>query len=64
MFSKRVTIEQVEEGSELAPKFDADGLIACVTTAAGSGIAAVTSASAGTSEGSRFWSSPCMIAAL
>jgi len=37
MFSKRVTIEQVEEGNELAPKFDADGLIACVTTAAGSG---------------------------
>ena len=37
MFAKRVTIEQVEEGSELAPKFDTDGLIACVTTAAGSG---------------------------
>lgn len=37
MFSKRVTIEQVEEGNELAPKFDAEGLIACVTTAASSG---------------------------
>ena len=37
MFHKRVTIEQVEEGNELAPKFDADGLIPCVTTAAGSG---------------------------
>ncbi len=37
MFSKRVTIEQVEEGTELAPKFDADGLIPCVTTAAGTG---------------------------
>lgn len=37
MFSKRVTIEQVEEGRELAPKFDENGLIACVTTAAGSG---------------------------
>lgn len=37
MFSKRVTVEQVEEGNELAPKFDADGLIPCVTTAAGSG---------------------------
>lgn len=36
-FSKRVTIEQVEEGQELAPKFDAEGLIPCVTTAAGSG---------------------------
>ncbi|MES2983766.1 MAG: phosphoribosyl-AMP cyclohydrolase [Pseudomonadota bacterium] len=37
MFSKRVSIEQVEEGHELAPKFDAEGLIPCVTTAAGSG---------------------------
>lgn len=37
IFSKRVSIEQVEEGAELAPKFDADGLIACVTTAASSG---------------------------
>lgn len=37
MFSKRVTIEQVEEGNELAPKFDADGLIACVTTSASTG---------------------------
>lgn len=36
-FSRRLTIEQVEEGHELAPKFDAQGLIACVTTAAGSG---------------------------
>lgn len=37
MFSKRVTIEQVEEGTELAPKFDEHGLIACVTTAVGTG---------------------------
>lgn len=37
MFSKRVTIEQVEEGNELAPKFDAEGLIACVTTSAKNG---------------------------
>ena len=36
-FKKRVSIEQVEEGTELAPKFDADGLIPCVTTAANSG---------------------------
>lgn len=36
-FSKRLSIEQVEEGHELAPKFDEHGLIACVTTAAGSG---------------------------
>jgi phosphoribosyl-AMP cyclohydrolase len=37
MFQKRITIEQVEEGRELAPKFDADGLIACVTTSAATG---------------------------
>ncbi len=32
IFNKRVTIEQVEEGHDLAPKFDADGLIPVVTT--------------------------------
>lgn len=37
MFQARKTIEQVEEGRELAPKFDEHGLIACVTTAANSG---------------------------
>ena len=37
MFQARKTIEQVEEGYDLAPKFDENGLIACVTTAAGSG---------------------------
>jgi len=37
MFNKRVSIEQVEEGTELAPKFDKDGLIVCVTTAAKTG---------------------------
>ena len=37
MFSERKTIEQVEEGNDLAPKFDADGLLPCITTAAGSG---------------------------
>ena len=36
-FARRVSVEQVEEGSELAPKFDADGLIPVVTTAAASG---------------------------
>ncbi len=36
-FASRISIEQVEEGTELAPKFDEQGLIACVTTAAGSG---------------------------
>lgn len=36
-FFQRVSIEQVEEGQELAPKFDEHGLIACVTTAAHSG---------------------------
>jgi phosphoribosyl-AMP cyclohydrolase len=32
IFSERRTVEQVEEGSELAPKFDAHGLIPAVTT--------------------------------
>jgi len=36
-FGQRVTIEQVEEGHTLAPKFDAQGLIVCVTTAADTG---------------------------
>ncbi|HEX4871746.1 MAG TPA: phosphoribosyl-AMP cyclohydrolase [Nevskiaceae bacterium] len=36
-FVARQTIEQVEEGHDLAPKFDEHGLIPCVTTAAGSG---------------------------
>jgi phosphoribosyl-AMP cyclohydrolase len=36
-FASRISIEQVEEGTDLAPKFDADGLIACVTTSANSG---------------------------
>ena len=32
IFGERVSIEQVEEGHELAPKFDRDGLIPAVTT--------------------------------
>ena len=36
-FAARESVEQVEEGNRLAPKFDADGLIPVVTTAAGSG---------------------------
>lgn len=36
-FEARKTVEQVEEGHDLAPKFDADGLIPCVTTAANTG---------------------------
>lgn len=36
-FFSRVSIEQVEEGHELAPKFDEHGLIPCVTTAAKTG---------------------------
>lgn len=36
-FAPRTSVEQVEEGHALAPKFDEHGLIACVTTAAGSG---------------------------
>ena len=31
-FAARTTVEQVEEGLALAPKFDADGLIPCFTT--------------------------------
>lgn len=37
LFGPRVSIEQVEEGTELAPKFDAHGLIPAVTTDADSG---------------------------
>lgn len=31
-FADRVSVEQVEEGTDLAPKFDEDGLIPVVTT--------------------------------
>jgi phosphoribosyl-AMP cyclohydrolase len=37
LFSGRVSIEQVEEGAQLAPKFDRDGLIPAVTTDYASG---------------------------
>ncbi|MGH1353588.1 MAG: hypothetical protein ACRBBS_00710 [Thalassovita sp.] len=30
-FQTRQTVEQVEEGTELAPKFDKDGLMPCIT---------------------------------
>jgi phosphoribosyl-AMP cyclohydrolase len=36
-FSPRSSVEQVEEGTELAPKFDAEGLIPVVTTDAATG---------------------------
>lgn len=36
-FAERKSVEQVEEGTELAPKFDADGLLPVVTTDAGTG---------------------------
>jgi len=36
-FGKRGSVEQVEEGKTLAPKFDEHGLVAAVTTAAESG---------------------------
>lgn len=36
-FAPRLSIEQVEEGHELAPKFDSDGLMPVVTTDAESG---------------------------
>ena len=37
MFASRESIEQVEEGNELAPKFDENGLIPVVTTDVHSG---------------------------
>ena len=36
-FAARTSVEQVEEGAELAPKFDVDGLIPAVTTDAATG---------------------------
>ncbi len=36
-FAARTSVEQVEEGTALAPKFDRDGLIPCVTTDADTG---------------------------
>ena len=36
-FAARLSVEQVEEGLSLAPKFDADGLIPCITTDAKTG---------------------------
>ncbi len=36
-FAARISVEQVEEGLDLAPRFDADGLIPCITTDAGTG---------------------------
>jgi len=32
IFARRTSVEQVEEGTELAPKFDEHGLIPCITT--------------------------------
>lgn len=37
IFAERSSIEQVEEGVDLAPKFDFDGLIVCVTSDAQTG---------------------------
>ena len=36
-FAERGSTEEVEEGRALAPKFDADGLVTCVTTDATTG---------------------------
>ncbi len=36
-FAARESVEQVEEGFALAPRFDADGLIPCITTDAEGG---------------------------
>jgi phosphoribosyl-AMP cyclohydrolase len=37
LFAQPGTTEQVEEGAGLTPRFDADGLVTCVTTDAASG---------------------------
>ena len=37
IFAQRGSTEEVEEGRAFAPKFDADGLVTCVATDAGSG---------------------------
>ena len=37
LFAPRASIEQVEEGDELAPKFDENGLIAAIAQDAGTG---------------------------
>ena len=37
LFAERTSVEQVEEGTNLAPKFDEDGLIPVVTTDYGTG---------------------------
>ena len=36
-FAERTSVEQVEEGSDLAPRFDSDGLLPVVTTEAATG---------------------------
>ena len=36
-FQARISVEQVEESTDFAPKFDADGLLPCVTTDAQTG---------------------------
>ena len=36
-FAARTSVEEIEEGTALAPKFDAQGLIPCVTTDAATG---------------------------
>lgn len=37
LFKKRISVEQVEEGNDLAPKFDENGLIVAITTDATTG---------------------------
>ncbi len=36
-FEKRVSVEEIEEGTSLSPKFDENGLIPCITTDCNSG---------------------------
>jgi phosphoribosyl-AMP cyclohydrolase len=37
LFKKRISVEQVEEGNDLAPKFDENGLLPAITTDAATG---------------------------
>ncbi len=37
VFAKRTSVEQIELGDSLAPRFDADGLMPCIVVEAGSG---------------------------
>ncbi len=60
-FRPRDTIEQVEEGNDLAPKFDDRGLITVVTTDADSGEVVLERVleSSGLSKGREYFTQYC-----